>query len=58
MVVLYFFPMFIVIAFLARRVARGGSSAPKPNRFQLMAWLLAVIALGILAFWLVGAMGR
>ena len=58
MVVLYFLPMFIVIAFVATRFARRGSSAPRPSRVQIVVGLLAAIALGILAFWLSGAMGR
>ena len=58
MVVLYFLPMFIAIAFLTGRFARLGPSAPKPSRSQIVFGLLAVIALGVPAVWLASAMGR
>lgn len=57
MVILYFLPllpMFIVIAFLARRNARDGSSAPRLNWVQIAVGLLTAIALGVFAFWLTG----
>jgi hypothetical protein len=57
MVVLYFLPMFIVIALLAGRVARRGASTDKPNKLQIVLGLLAVFALGFAAFWFVG-LGR
>jgi len=56
MVVLYFLPMFIVIAFLAGRFARTGSSAPRPSRQQIVLSLVAVIVLGALAAGLAWAM--
>jgi hypothetical protein len=54
MVVLYFFPIFIVIAVVAGPVARGGASQHKPNRVQIVLGLLSVVALAVLAFWLTG----
>jgi Co/Zn/Cd efflux system component len=58
MVVLYFLPMFVVIALVAARLARRGPSAPRPSRSQILIGLLAVVALGALAVWLAWAMGR
>jgi hypothetical protein len=53
MVVLYFLPMFVVIALLASSFARRNRSGQKPSAALLVAGLLVVVALGGLAFWLV-----
>jgi hypothetical protein len=55
MVVLYFLPMFVVIAVLASSFARRNKSGPKPRAAIIVAGLLISAVLAGLAFWLAGA---
>jgi hypothetical protein len=55
MVVLYFLPMFVVIAVLASSFARRNKSEPKPSGVLIVAGFLLAVVLAGLAFWLAGA---
>jgi hypothetical protein len=54
MVVLYFLPMFVVIAVLASSFARRNRSGQRLSWLLILAGLLIAVALGGLAFWLSG----
>ena len=48
MVFFYFLPMFIAIAFILARVARGGSLTPRPSGVSMALGFGAVAVLGVL----------
>ena len=54
MVVLYFLPMFIVIAVLAGSFARRNKSGQRPSGLLIVAGLFIAVVLGGLAIWLAG----
>ncbi len=48
MVFFYFLPMFIAIAFILARVARGGSLKPRPSGVSMALGFGAIAVLGVL----------